>query len=110
MGRAGRPPRQAAACLTWAAAVLAGGGAAARLPPELNPVEPLWANLNGTELANLAGDTLEEILVAVERGIRGSGPPRTCRCRSCATADCPHGENHVTGTAAFVGLAHAGSL
>ena len=27
----------------------------------------------------------------------GSGPPRTCRFRSCATADCPVGENHVTG-------------
>jgi hypothetical protein len=64
----------------------------------------------GAGLANLAGDTLEEIIVAVERGIRGSGPHRTCRFRSCATADCPYGENHVTGTATFVGLAHAGSL
>ena len=54
----------------WAAAVLAGGGAAGRLPPELNPVEPLWASLNGTELANLAGDTLEEIIAAAERGIQ----------------------------------------
>jgi hypothetical protein len=25
--------------------------------PELNPVEPLWASLKGTGLANLAGDT-----------------------------------------------------
>jgi transposase len=38
--------------------------------PELNPVEPLWASLKGTELANLAGDTLEEIIVAAERGIQ----------------------------------------
>jgi hypothetical protein len=78
--------------------------------PELNPVGPLWASLNGTELANLAGDTLEEIIAAAERGIRGSGPPRTCRFRSCATADCPYGENRLTGTATFFGLAHAGSL
>ena len=49
---------------------LAGGGAAGRLPSELNPVEPLWASLNGTELANLAGDTLEEIIAAAERGIQ----------------------------------------
>jgi transposase len=38
--------------------------------PELNPVEPLWASLKGTELANLAGDTLEEVIVAAERGIQ----------------------------------------
>jgi hypothetical protein len=92
-----------------AAAVLAGGGAAAGYP-ELNPVGRLWASLNGNELANLAGDTLEEIIAAAERGIRGSGPPRTCRFRSRATADCPYGENHLTGTATFFGLAHAGSL
>jgi hypothetical protein len=78
--------------------------------PELNPVEPLWASLNGTELANLAGDTLEEIIAAAERGIRGSGPPRTCRSRSCATADRPCGENTSLEPATFVGLAHAGSL
>ena len=54
----------------WAAAVLAGGGAAGRLPPELNPVEPLWASLNGTELANLAGDTLNDVITAAERGIQ----------------------------------------
>jgi DDE superfamily endonuclease len=27
--------------------------------PELNPVEALWSNLKGVELANLAGDTLQ---------------------------------------------------
>jgi transposase len=37
--------------------------------PELNPVEPLWASLKGVELANLAGDTLEEVTAAAERGI-----------------------------------------
>jgi transposase len=44
-----------------------------RLPgyaPELNPVKALWSNLKGVELANLAGDTLEEVTAAVERGIQ----------------------------------------
>jgi transposase len=44
-----------------------------RLPgyaPELNPVEALWSNLKGVELANLAGDTLEEVTAAAERGIQ----------------------------------------
>jgi transposase len=43
-----------------------------RLPgyaPELNPVEALWANLKGTELANLTADTLDEVTQAVTRGI-----------------------------------------
>ena len=38
--------------------------------PELNPVEPLWSSLKGVELANLAGDTLEEVTAAAERGIQ----------------------------------------
>jgi transposase len=44
-----------------------------RLPgyaPDLNPVEPLWANLKGAELANLAADTLAEVTAAAERGIQ----------------------------------------
>jgi transposase len=44
-----------------------------RLPgyaPELNPVEALWANLKGVELANLAADTLGEVTAAAERGIQ----------------------------------------
>jgi transposase len=44
-----------------------------RLPayaPELNPVEGLWSNLKGVELANLAGDTLGQVIHATERGIR----------------------------------------
>jgi hypothetical protein len=36
---------------------------------ELNPVEPLWSNLKGVELANLAGDTLDDVIAAAERGI-----------------------------------------
>ena len=46
---------------------------AERLPgyaPDLNPVEALWANLKGTELANLAGDTLAEVTTAAEGGIQ----------------------------------------
>jgi len=38
--------------------------------PELNPVEPLWSNLKGVELANLAGDTLDDVVAAAERGIQ----------------------------------------
>jgi transposase len=38
--------------------------------PELNPVEALWANLKGVELANLAGDTLDDVITAAERGIQ----------------------------------------
>jgi transposase len=37
--------------------------------PELNPVEGLWSNLKGVELANLAADTLAEVTAAAERGI-----------------------------------------
>ena len=37
--------------------------------PESNPVEPLWAASRGVELANLAGDTLDEVIAAAERGI-----------------------------------------
>jgi hypothetical protein len=38
--------------------------------PELNAVEALWSNLKGVELANLAGDTLGEVIAAAERGIQ----------------------------------------
>ena len=43
-----------------------------RLPgyaPELNPVEGLWANLKGVELANFAGDTVVQVADAAEQGI-----------------------------------------
>jgi hypothetical protein len=69
VGRAARPPQPRDARLAAPAAVLAGGGAATRLRPDLNPVEPLWSNLKGVELANLAGDTLDEVIAAAERGI-----------------------------------------
>jgi transposase len=38
--------------------------------PDLNPVEALWSNLKGEELANLAADTLKEVTAAVEQGIQ----------------------------------------
>ena len=67
----GWPPTAASCCVPG----LGGSGPGwwwSRWPatPELNPVEPLWASLKGTGLANLAGDTLEEIIAAVERGIQ----------------------------------------
>ena len=43
-----------------------------RLPayaPRMNPVEGLWANLKGVELANFAGDTVADVAGAAERGI-----------------------------------------
>ena len=43
-----------------------------RLPayaPELNPVEKLWANLKGRELANLCAETLDEPITAAHRGV-----------------------------------------
>ena len=43
--------------------------------PELNPVEPLWASLKGVELANLARDTLDDVVAAAERGIADPGHP-----------------------------------
>jgi hypothetical protein len=43
-----------------------------RLPayaPELNPVEYLWANLKGVELANFVGDTVVQVADTAEQGI-----------------------------------------
>ena len=33
-------------------------------------VEPLWSSLKGVELANLAGDTLDDVVAAAEGGIQ----------------------------------------
>jgi putative transposase len=44
-----------------------------RLPgyaPELNPVERLWANLKGRELAYRCEDRIEEVATVAERGVR----------------------------------------
>jgi transposase len=44
--------------------------------PDLNPVEGLWANLKGVELANRACGSLEELAAAAEQGIgRVRGEP-----------------------------------
>ena len=48
---------------------MAGGGAPARVCPELNPVEKLWANLKGRELANLCAETLDEPIRAARRDV-----------------------------------------
>jgi hypothetical protein len=42
-----------------------------RAPQDAPPTrQGLWANLKGVELANLAGDTLQEVTSAAERGIQ----------------------------------------
>ena len=94
----GWPPTAASCCVPG----LGGSGPGwwwSRCPatPELNPVEPLWASLNGTELANLAGDTLEKIIAAAERGIQRIRATLHLPFSFRATADCPDGENHLTG-------------
>jgi transposase len=44
--------------------------------PDLNPVEGLWANLKGVELANRACGSLEQLAAAAEQGIgRVRGEP-----------------------------------
>jgi transposase len=43
-----------------------------RLPayaPELNPVEGLWGNVKGTELANACPDTIDEAMQATCSGL-----------------------------------------
>ena len=43
-----------------------------RLPPyayDLNPVEQVWGNLKGTELANLCPDTIGEAAETVDQGL-----------------------------------------
>jgi DDE superfamily endonuclease len=37
--------------------------------PELNPVEGLWGNVKGRELANLSAETIEETVRAAEAGL-----------------------------------------
>lgn len=47
-----------------------------RLPayaPELNPVEGLWGNVKGRELANLCAETIEETVQAAESGLKRVG-------------------------------------
>jgi transposase len=51
-------------------AALAAGERLPAYAPELNPVEYLWSNLKGVELANFAGDTVLEVVDTAERGVR----------------------------------------
>ncbi|MGH9184625.1 MAG: IS630 family transposase [Acidimicrobiales bacterium] len=47
-----------------------------RLPgyaPDLNPVELLWGNLKGSELANLCPDTIDEAATHAEAGLQRIG-------------------------------------
>lgn len=47
-----------------------------RLPayaPDLNPVELLWGNVKGVELANLCPDTIEQAREAAEAGLQRAG-------------------------------------
>jgi hypothetical protein len=69
----------------------------------------LWASRKGTGLANLAGDTLDDVLAAAERGFQRIRATPNLPFRFCAAADGPHGENHVIETTTFVDLARAGS-
>ena len=47
-----------------------------RLPayaPDLNPVELLWGNVKGSELANLCPETIEEARAVAEEGLLRAG-------------------------------------
>jgi hypothetical protein len=63
--------------------------------PDLNPVEALWASLKGVELANQAGDTLNDVITRPNAASSGSETPTTWPTRSCVNAACPCGD-HVT--------------
>jgi len=59
-----------------------------RLPayaPELNPVEYLWANLKGGELANCTGDTIAQVADQAQHGIQ-----RVCDSDSLVTGFLAH--------------------
>jgi DDE superfamily endonuclease len=59
--------------------------------PDLNPVEGLWANLKGTELANLAAGTSPRS-PPPSVASNASAPPTGWPTHSCATAACRCGE------------------
>jgi DDE superfamily endonuclease len=61
--------------------------------PELNPVEALWANLKGVELANSPATPSTRSPPRPSAASSGSGAPTTWPSRSCATAICPSGEH-----------------
>jgi putative transposase len=47
--------------------------------PDLNPVELLWGNVKGVELANLCPDTIEEAREVAEAGLRRAGTSEQLR-------------------------------
>ena len=51
--------------------------------PELNPVEGLWANVKGGELANRCCQTAEEVIATAQVGMIRVRGMASCRCRSC---------------------------
>jgi hypothetical protein len=70
VGRATSTSQPGDARLAGSPAALANGEPLPGYAPELNPVEALWSNLKGIELANLAGEALDEVTAAAERGIQ----------------------------------------
>jgi hypothetical protein len=60
--------------------------------PELNPVEPLWSSLKGVKLANLAGDSLDDVVAAAEGGIQRIRSTHHLPFSFCAAAVWPYGE------------------
>ena len=53
--------------------------------PDLNPVESLWGNVKGVELANLCADDLGEVAEAVRDGMA-----RVAGCKEYADAFLNH--------------------
>jgi hypothetical protein len=56
---------------------------------ERNPVEPLWASLKDVDLADLAGESLDDVIATAERGIHRIRHTTICPSRPGATAACP---------------------
>jgi len=51
-----------------------------RLPgyaPDLNPVETLWGNVKGQEMANKCSQNLDEVVTAVDSGMKRVRKSRT---------------------------------
>ena len=55
--------------------------------PELNPVENLWGNIKGQELANRCSADLREAATAVNEGWNGSSNPANSCFPSLTTPD-----------------------
>jgi transposase len=53
--------------------------------PELNAVEPPWASVKDVDLANLAGESLDDVIATAERGIHRIRHTTICPSRAGAT-------------------------